>query len=125
MSIVVDTSAWIEWALETPLARTLAPMFPPRDECIVPTLVQYELARWLVREKREDEADRFIAFTLMCRVVPLDTRLALVAADIGRIHRLAMADSIIYATARDLDADLLTCDRHFDGLPRVTLVSKG
>lgn len=125
MNVVVDTSAWIEWALNSPLASRIAPLFPPRESCVVPTLVQHELSKWLVREKGEDEADRFIAVTMMCRVVPLDTRLALLAAEIARQHRLASADSIIYATARHLEADLLTCDAHFEGLPGVTYIAKG
>ena len=124
MSVVVDTSAWIVWALETPVVDALKPVFPSRERCIVPTLVQYELAKWLLREKGDDEADRFIEFTMMCRVVPLDTRLALLAAEFAPQHRLAMADSVIYATARDLDADLLTCDAHFENLPGVVYFPK-
>ena len=35
-----------------------------------------------------------------------------------------MADAIIYATARAQGADLLTCDRHFEGLPGVRFFAK-
>ncbi len=35
-----------------------------------------------------------------------------------------MADTIIYATARAEGADLLTCDRHFDGLPGVRFIAR-
>jgi len=36
-----------------------------------------------------------------------------------------MADAIIYATAIDNGADLLTCDAHFAKLPRVVYFAKG
>jgi predicted nucleic acid-binding protein len=37
---------------------------------------------------------------------------------------LATADAIVYATALAHHADLLTCDRHFEGLPRARYVPK-
>ena len=37
---------------------------------------------------------------------------------------IATADAIVYATALSRGADLLTCDRHFDGMPGVRLVPK-
>jgi len=37
---------------------------------------------------------------------------------------LATADAIVYATALAHGADLLTCDRHFDGLRDVRFVPK-
>lgn len=121
---VVDTSAWIEWLTASALGRKLEKQFPERSRCIVPTIVQLELSKWLVREVGEDEADQVIAFTQKCHVVPLDTTIALLAADLHREHKLATADAIVYATARHLGADLLTCDAHFEGLPRVALFPK-
>lgn len=60
----------------------------------------------------------------MCVVIPLDTGIALLAADLHRAHRLATADAIVYATALQQGADLLTCDAHFEGLPEVTFLAK-
>ncbi len=39
-------------------------------------------------------------------------------------HRLATADAVVYATARQRGAELLTCDAHFKGLAGVTLFAK-
>lgn len=77
-----------------------------------------------MREVGDDEADQVIAYTQKCVIAPLDTRIALLAAELHRTHRLATADAIVYATARQYQADLMTCDRHFDGLPGVTLFAK-
>lgn len=114
---VVDTSAWIEWLIGSAQGQKLGAHFPDRAQCIVPTIVQLELSKWLVRERAEETADQVIAYTQKCRVVPLDTRIALLAADLHREHKLATADAIVYATAREQGADLLTCDAHFEGLP--------
>ena len=90
----------------------------------MPTIVQLELAKWLTREAGEDKADRVIAFTETCVVADLDTAIALSAAELCARRQLATADAIVYATALAHGADLLTCDRHFDGLRDVRLVPK-
>lgn len=121
---LVDSSAWIEWLIGSRTGRALGSALPGREDTLVPTIVQHELAKWLNRVRGEDEADRFVAFTLTCVVAPLDTKIALAAADICRTYRLATADAIVYATAIENDADLLTCDAHFRGLPGVVLVAR-
>jgi predicted nucleic acid-binding protein len=121
---VVDTSAWIEWLVGSATSKKLSDEFPGKSRCIVPTIVQLELSKWLVREVGEEQADRVIAFTQTCIVLPLDTDIALLAADLHREHKLATADAIVYATARQRGADLLTCDAHFNGLPDVVYVRK-
>lgn len=121
---VVDTSAWIEWLIGSALGRRLGKQFPDRQQCIVPTIVQLELSKWLVRELGEEQADQVIAYTQKCIVVPLDTAIALLAADLHREHGLATADAIVYATARRQGAELLSCDAHFERLPGVALFAK-
>jgi predicted nucleic acid-binding protein len=122
---VVDTSIWVEWLVGGPLTKDLAKAFPPKDKCIIPTIVQLELAKWLAREVSEEQAESVIAFTLKCQIVPLDTRVALLAADLHRKFKLATADAVVYATALTCDADLLTCDAHFEKLPNVHYLRKG
>ena len=122
--ILVDTSAWIEWLIGSKTGDRLSEHLPEQAEWLAPTMVQLELAKWLTREVGEDKTDQVIAFTQVCAVVPLDTDIALAAAEACREHRLATADAIIFATARAQGATLLTCDKHFDGLPGVTLIEK-
>jgi predicted nucleic acid-binding protein len=122
--ILVDTSAWIEWLIGSPTGEKLSRHLPEQAEWLVPTMVQLELAKWLTREVGEDKADQVIAFTQVCNVVPLDTEIALAAAEACREHKLTTADAIILATARAKGATLLTCDAHFEGLPGVTLIEK-
>jgi predicted nucleic acid-binding protein len=122
---VVDTSAWLEWLSDSALGRKVGLELPSTEAWIVPTIVQYELARCLTREVSEDAADDTIAFSTECVVTSLSTRLAVQAAEIAKDHRLAMADAIIYATAVAMGADLLTCDAHFAKLSRVVYVAKG
>ncbi len=121
---VVDTSVWIEWLIGGPLGRKLAKEIPERADCIVPTIVQLELSKWLLREAGDEQADQLIAYTQKCVVVPLDTRIALLAAELHRQHKLATADAIVYATAQAHGAELLTCDAHCARLPDVLYFKK-
>ncbi len=121
---LVDTSAWVEWLTGSALGKTLEPELPEREEWLVPTIVQFELAKWLLREVGEDKADEIIAFTATCVIAVLDTSIALSAAELSANHKLATADAIVYATALAHGADLLTCDRHFETLSGVRFVPK-
>jgi predicted nucleic acid-binding protein len=121
---LIDTSVWVEWLIDSSLGKAVADELPAREQWLVPTIVQLELAKWLTRNVGEDKSDQVIAFTETCSVVDLDTTIALSAADLCARHKLATADAIVYATARIHGADLLTCDRHFEGLPGVRFIPK-
>ncbi len=121
---VVDTSAWIEYLAETQWGERVAAELPRRDSWLVPTIVQLELAKWLRRTRGESAAEAVMAFYETCVVADLDSDIALAAADIAVRHKLATADAIVYATARAHRADVLTCDRHFEGLLGVHFIAK-
>jgi predicted nucleic acid-binding protein len=122
--VLVDTSAWIEWLIDSPTGATVAAHLPDQLDWLVPTMVQLELAKWLTREVGEEKADQVIAFTQVCQVVSLDTEIALAAAEACREHRLTSADAIILATARARGASLVTCDSHFEGISGVRFIPK-
>ena len=121
---VVDSSAWVEWLLASPTGHEVRPLLPKRDQWLVPTIVQLELAKWAYRVLDEKKADEVIAFSEKRIIVPLDSGLAIAAAALCKEHKLATADAIVYATALAHDADVLTCDAHFEALPRVMFVAK-
>jgi predicted nucleic acid-binding protein len=124
VKIVVDSSAWIEWFIASPTGDLLQAQWPLREETLVPTLVQLEIAKWLKREISEEVMDRALAYMERCIIIDLDTRIALRAADICATHKLSTADAIVYASALQNDALLLTCDAHFKGLDSVVSVAK-
>lgn len=121
---LVDTCGWIEWMTDSPLAPSYSRYLSSPGSLVVPTLVQHELYKWLHREIDLPTALSAIAATQTAIVVPLDTSLALLAADAAREYKLAMADAIIYATARQHRAKLVTSDAHFADLPQVKFFPK-
>lgn len=124
MTLVIDSSAWIEWLTKSDLGVELNPQIPDITDCIIPTIVQLEVSKWLERERGSSEAQTFLAYSTFGKVIVLDTSIAKEAARLSLELKLATADAIIYATARLQEANLLTCDAHFQNLPHVTYVPK-
>jgi predicted nucleic acid-binding protein len=120
--VLVDSSAWIELLSKAPHWLTVREHLPSFEDWIVPTIVELEVSKWLLRERSSEEARRFIVFATTLQVVPLGTDIALTAAAICIEHKLATADAIIFATAQAYNATLLTCDSHFTGLPNTIVV---
>jgi len=65
-----------------------------------------------------------IAAMQRTRIVPLDTELALSAADLSLAHGLAMADAMVLATAHGMRAELITSDADFAAVPGVTYLPR-
>ena len=51
--VLVDTCGWIEWLTGGTLSDSYEPYFDHIAAMIVPTSVQYELYKWVVREGEE------------------------------------------------------------------------
>ena len=118
MKRVIDTSAWIEFLIDSETGQKVEAELP-RHACIVPTLVQLELAKWLAREVPEDRETPCSPTDEMPRRSP-DTALAV------RPRRRPQARDRRRDHLRDrsVDAEHLTCDAHFKDLPGVIYFAK-
>ena len=116
---VVDSSGWLEYFADGPSAGFFAPAIEDAADLIVPTLSLYEVFKRVLQQRGENAALSAIAVMQQSEVVELTAPLALSAATISVQHKLPMADSVMYATARAFDAMLWTQDADFEHLPRV------
>ena len=121
---LVDSSGWLEFLTDGPLASDYQEHLAELDGVLSSSIVVFEVYKWVKRERSEEKALISVAQIEKTRVVPLTTTIALTAADLGLEHGLAMADSIVYATARLNDADLITSDRDFARLPGVIYLER-
>jgi PIN domain nuclease of toxin-antitoxin system len=55
-------------------------------------------------------------------IIPLEESIALLAADLSLKHALPLAEAMVYATAVEKNAELITSDVHFKELEQVILV---
>ena len=121
---LIDSSGWVEYFTGSPLASHYSKYLQKMEHTLVPTLVLHEVYRWIKLRRDEDEALRFVSEMSEGRVIFLDDAIALLAADLRIEHKLAMADSIIYATALQHRAKLITSDADFKNLPQVVYFPK-
>jgi predicted nucleic acid-binding protein len=121
---LVDSSGWIEFVLGESNAAGFQPALQDTDSLVIPTIVAYEVSRYLRRFVSDDAADGALARMQESRIASLDIATANEAAHISLEHQLPMADSIILATARAFDAALWTQDAHFASIPGVRYIPK-
>ena len=121
---VIDSSGWLEWFADGPLAGQYQRFLEKPREILLPAIVVYEVYKILKRERGEEMALLALGQMQQSEVVVLDATLALHAADLSLRHGLAMADAIVYATARMHDCELVTSDADLKGLDGVVFLPK-
>jgi predicted nucleic acid-binding protein len=89
---------------------------------LVSVIEVYEVYKVIRRDLSEERAVEAVSALRRATIAPVDETLALEAADLSLAHGLAMADSLVYATARRHGATLVTGDNDFDGLPDTIVV---
>jgi predicted nucleic acid-binding protein len=82
----------------------------------------YEVYKVIRRDLSEERAIEAVSALRRATITAVDEPLALEAADLSLAHGLAMADSLVYATARRHGATLVTGDADFEGLPDTVVV---
>lgn len=130
---VVDTHAWV-WIVngqERLVARAARRLLGRSERVDVPAICQLELASLVVSGRLV--VDRPVAAWLASAIAsepfaiaPLSAEIAATAAELGRegFHG-DPADRLIYATARVLDAPLLTGDRRIRAFDRALPKARG
>ncbi len=120
--ILIDACGWIEFFTDGPLSGQYEKHFLDLSRIITPTIVLYEVFKKVRRERQEEEVLITVAQMQKTRIIELTAEIAFTAAEFGLKHRLPMADSIVYATARTAKAQVVTSDPHFEGLDNVMFI---
>lgn len=120
---VVDSSGWLEYLADGKNARFFAPAIEDGKKLVVPSLCLFEVFRRVAQQRGRDAALQAVALMRQARIVDLDERLALAAAELSLQERLPTADSIVLATARGEHAILWTQDADFEGKDGVRYVA--
>lgn len=121
---IVDSSGWIEYLSGGPNAAFFREPIENEEAPLIPTLSLFEVYRHLVRHLGRDEALSIVAAMRQGTVIDLDDRLVLDAAELSVATKLALADSIMLATARAHGAVFWTQDADFEGFEGVRLKRK-
>ncbi|PCI63384.1 MAG: VapC toxin family PIN domain ribonuclease [Gammaproteobacteria bacterium] len=121
---VIDSSAWLSYFAGDKNSSSFSKPIESLDLLLVPSIVVTEVFKHVLRLKGEELALEVIAHITQGKVISLDSQLAIDAGSYGVLHKLPLADSIIYATTMKYDATLWTQDSDFKGLPNVKFYAK-
>jgi predicted nucleic acid-binding protein len=121
---VVDSSCWLEYANKSPIGYAVKSVVENAEELLVPALVLYEVFKKTLAVQGEEYAIEFLKQMRQGRLISCDETLCIEAVYVSRQYKLALADSIIYATTLHFDAVLWTSDKHFQGLLNVQYFDK-
>ncbi|MFT3990792.1 MAG: type II toxin-antitoxin system VapC family toxin [Luteolibacter sp.] len=121
---LLDSSAWVECLDDGPNTHHFAPILRQLPNLIIPIIVLTEVRKVILKQRIREQADAVTDSMLSGIVIPLDSTLAIQAAELFIQHKLPLADSIIYATALAQKATLWTQDAHFKDLPHVKYFPK-
>ena len=121
---LIDTSFWFEFYVESNYSKFIEEVIKQTTQLIIPTITIVEMYKKLINVTDEGNALRFIAQMKKGKIVDLDFDLSLSTAYYGKLYKLPLADSIIYATAMKFNATIYTLDKHFKGLPNVQYFEK-
>ncbi len=121
---VIDSYAWMEYFLGSK-EGSVAREYIELKECATSSMTLAELNEKYKRENKDFEKDfNFIIATT--KIIDVSTAIALEAGNINyenkkKIKNWGMADSIIMATAKILNAKVVTGDSHFSNLDAVMI----
>jgi predicted nucleic acid-binding protein len=121
---VVDSSGWLEYFASGTNIGFFGPVIKSTDILVVPTVCVYEVFRRLLTQRGEEDALQAVGIMSLGIIADLTQEIAVNAALISSEFKIAMADSIILATARVYNAILWTQDADFEGLDGVQYIQK-
>jgi len=121
---IVDSSGWVEYLTKGANGPVFQPVVQDTKNLLVPTISIYEVFKRVLLETDAETALQITGVMSLGQEVTLDREIAIEAAQISVKLKLAMADSIILATARIYGATLWTQDAHFKDVEGVRYVEK-
>jgi len=127
--IVVDSYAWIELFLGSPMGSKVRELIETADESFTPDSVLAELSRKYFREGAAEKlvSERLSAVQGASQVINIAPDLAVHAskayldlverAKKRKLQSPSLFDGLVLGTARLRDAKVVTADAHFKDLP--------
>ena len=116
---IVDSSGWLAYFADEPNAEHFLTPLNDTASLVVPTVTIYEVFKVVLRESSENEALQAAFAMQKGTVVDLTAELAIAASKLSLEHNLPMADSIILATAKEVNATIWTQDSDFKNMDDV------
>ena len=118
---MLDSFAWIEYLSGSEKGGKVKKHIDGAEPLYTPSICLTEVKTRYLRDERDpNESLNFIIERSF--VVPLDQKIALLAADLKQRHGLHTVDAIVYASGQLRNMPVVTGDQHFKNLPNVEMI---
>jgi len=133
---VIDTYAWIEIFIGSKNGEKAKEILQRAEETYTPDIVIAETARKYLREGMKEQTirERLTTIEETSDIIPIDKNIAIESAKCylellkkaktRKLKAPSLFDAIVLATARTLDAKLVTGDEHFKDIHETLWIGK-
>lgn len=125
MTVLIDSWAWIEYWMGGHSSKNAAEYIEGGQEAVVSAINLAEVYFWVSKYYDDGIAKKKVSvLEKRCFVIPVDREIALEAARVKAKYKLALADSLIVATAEHIGAKVVTGDPDLRNLNCVLFIGK-
>jgi predicted nucleic acid-binding protein len=122
---IIDSFGWIEYFGDGKLTNKYAKFI---ERCspgsyFTPSIVIYEVFKKIISVYEEEDAiEAIMHIQNYTTIVDIDPSIAINGAEVSIQEKLPMADALIRAVAKNIEAHIITSDPHFKELDNVIFI---
>lgn len=123
MTVLIDSNIWIDYFQASAIGKKAGEYIESKEKIVISTLNIAEVYRQILSKRDKQDAEKAVDILQQFSfVIPVTTEVAKKAAILKHEKKLGLADAIIYATAEQEHATLITADNDFRHMQNVIIV---
>lgn len=124
MTVLIDSNIWIEYFSGSDVGKKAIPIIEGKDKIVLSTINLAEIFRHIMAKRGKQDAEQAKEAVLRYGFsVSVTNEIAIEAAILKNARKMGLADAIIYATAKQENAQIVTADNDFRGCENVLFIS--
>ena len=125
MTVLLDSWCWVEYLDGTEVGKKIENYLEVEETPFISVINLAEVYKHYLSTHKENEADGFVSFMMSrCFIIPVEPNMALNAAKINSQKKWGLGDSLIYASAKAHNLQLVSGDPHFKKEKEVVYLGK-
>jgi predicted nucleic acid-binding protein len=120
---LIDSNIWIDYFQASAIGKKAVEYIEGKEKIIISALNIAEVYRHVLSKRTKEDAEKAAdVLQQFSFIIPVTTEIAKKAAVFKHEQKLGMADAIIYATAEQEHATIITADNDFRHMQNVVVV---
>jgi len=125
MTVLIDSWAWIEYFKGGKHSKEAMSYIEGDEEALVSSINLLEIYSWITKSYGDSVAVEKIGIVeKRCYLIPLEREISISAAKLKIKYKLGIADGVVLATAKQLNAKIVTGDPDFKKVEGVLFIGE-